>query len=62
MKTPGGTPSRKFFEQMLYATGVVCTPGAGFGPSGEGYVRLTAFGNSEDCHEAMERITAWAGN
>lgn len=61
LKTPENTPSRKFFEQMLYATGVVCTPGAGFGPSGEGYVRLTAFGRREDCHEAMQRITAWAG-
>ncbi len=41
---------------MLYTVGVVCTPGVGFGPSGEGYVRLTAFGNREDCEEAMERL------
>ena len=35
---------------------VVGTPGSGFGPSGEGYLRLTAFGQREDCLEAMERI------
>ena len=56
VKTPKGTDSWKFFEQMLYTVGVVCTPGVGFGPSGEGYVRLTAFGNREDCEEAMERL------
>lgn len=56
VKTPGDTPSWRFFEQLLYSAGVVCTPGVGFGPSGEGYVRLTAFGNRADCEEAMERI------
>ena len=59
VKTPDGTDSWKFFEQMLYAVGVVCTPGVGFGPSGEGYVRLTAFGDRNDCHEAMQRIKEW---
>ena len=59
VKTPDGIGSWKFFEQMLYAVGVVCTPGVGFGPSGEGYVRLTAFGNREDCEEAMSRIREW---
>ena len=59
VKTPGNTPSWKFFEQMLYSAGVVCTPGVGFGPSGEGYVRLTAFGNRDDCREAMQRIAQW---
>ena len=59
VKTPDGTDSWKFFEQMLYAVGVVCTPGVGFGPSGEGYIRLTAFGNREDCKEAMRRIKEW---
>ncbi len=44
VKTPGNTPSWKFFEEMLYGASVVCTPGVGFGPSGEGYVRLTSFG------------------
>ena len=59
VKTLGNTPSWKFFEQMLYSAGVVCTPGVGFGPSGEGYVRLTAFGNRDDCREAMQRIAQW---
>ncbi len=56
VKTPGDTPSWRFFEQLLYSASVVCTPGVGFGPSGEGYVRLTAFGNRADCEEAVERI------
>ncbi|MCI7215390.1 MAG: LL-diaminopimelate aminotransferase, partial [Dysosmobacter sp.] len=38
--------------------GVVTTPGAGFGPSGEGYIRLSAFGGAEDTAEAVERIRA----
>lgn len=61
VKTTGGMGSWKFFEQMLYEAHVVCTPGVGFGPSGEGYVRLTAFGDADDCQEAMERITKWLG-
>lgn len=56
VKTPRGKSSWEFFEELLYTAGVVCTPGVGFGPSGEGYVRLTAFGRREDCLEAMERI------
>lgn len=60
LKTPNGTDSWKFFEQMLYGASVVCTPGVGFGPSGEGFVRLTAFGTREDCIEAMKRISQWA--
>lgn len=59
VKTPNGADSWNFFEQMLYGVGVVCTPGVGFGPSGEGYFRLTAFGNREDCQEAMHRIAGW---
>jgi LL-diaminopimelate aminotransferase len=58
--TPEGMDSWKFFDQLLYSCGVVCTPGVGFGPSGEGYFRLTAFGNREDVEEAMQRIAAWA--
>lgn len=58
MKTPQGVGSWEFFEQLLHHAGVVCTPGVGFGPSGEGFVRLTAFGNREDCEEAMDRIKA----
>ena len=59
LKTPGGEDSWRFFEQMLYNAHVVCTPGVGFGPSGQGYVRLTAFGDHEDCAEAMERLRKW---
>lgn len=58
-KTPHGESSWKFFEKMLYEAHVVCTPGVGFGPSGEGYIRLTAFGQYEDCLEAIKRIKNW---
>lgn len=59
IKTPNGVSSWKFFEQMLYEANVVGTPGAGFGPSGEGYIRLSAFGEREHCIEAMKRIKEW---
>ncbi len=59
MKTPDGIGSWKFFEQMLYEANVVATPGVGFGPSGDGYIRLTAFGAREDCREAMNRLGNW---
>ena len=59
VKTPHGESSWRFFEQMLYGASVVCTPGVGFGPSGEGYFRLTAFGEREQCKEAMRRIEEW---
>ncbi|EOS13787.1 LL-diaminopimelate aminotransferase [Phocaeicola sartorii] len=59
VKTPRGIGSWKFFEQMLYEANVVGTPGVGFGPSGEGYIRLTAFGERADCEEAMKRIRRW---
>lgn len=59
VKTPGEVNSWKFFEQMLYEANVVGTPGVGFGPSGEGYIRLTAFGERADCEEAMKRIRKW---
>jgi LL-diaminopimelate aminotransferase len=59
VKTPKGTGSWRFFEQMLYEARVVGTPGVGFGPSGEGYIRLTAFGEHSDCVEAMKRIKNW---
>ena len=60
VKTPDGMDSWKFFEQLLSGCGVVCTPGVGFGPSGEGYFRLTSFGNREDVREAMRRIAEWS--
>lgn len=56
VRTPGDMGSWKFFDTLLYGCGLVCTPGVGFGPSGEGYFRLTSFGNREDVEEAMERI------
>ena len=59
MKTPAGQGSWQFFEQLLYSVGVVCTPGVGFGPSGEGYVRFTAFGSREHTEEALKRIRNW---
>lgn len=59
VKAPGEVSSWKFFEQMLYEANVVGTPGVGFGPSGEGYIRLTSFGERADCEEAMKRIRKW---
>ena len=56
VQTPRGTTSWRFFEQLLYRAHVVSTPGVGFGPSGEGYVRLTAFNSREHTEEALERI------
>lgn len=54
--TPDGMTSWRFFEQMLYGAHVVCTPGVGFGLSGEGFVRLTAFASHEQTDEALDRI------
>lgn len=59
VKVPEGSNSWKFFEEMLYSAQVVCTPGVGFGPSGEGFVRFTSFGNRESCEEALHRIEMW---
>ena len=59
VKAPGEVSSWKFFEQKLYEAKVVGTPGVGFGPSGEGHSRLTAFGERADCEEAMKRIRKW---
>ena len=59
VKTPEGVSSWKFFDQLLYDLNVVGTPGVGFGPSGEGYFRLTAFGQREDCEEAVKRLRNW---
>lgn len=56
VKTPVGTGSWEFFEQLLTQARIVCTPGVGFGPAGEGYIRLTAFGRREDCETAMQRL------
>lgn len=59
LKLPEGTKSWDFFDKLLEEVGVVGTPGVGFGPSGEGYFRLTAFGNRENTIEAIERIKKW---
>ena len=56
LKTPGGMTSWEFFDYLLEEANVVGTPGSGFGPGGEGYFRLTAFGNRKDTIEAIRRI------
>ena len=58
-KTPMGLDSWSFFDRLLSETQVIGTPGVGFGPSGEGYFRLTAFGSKEATIEAMERLKNW---
>lgn len=60
MRTPDGMDSWPFFEALLYGANVVCTPGVGFGPSGEGYVRFTAFNSHENTNEALDRIEKWS--
>ena len=57
-KTSNGMNSWDFFDYLLENANVVTTPGSGFGPSGEGYVRFTAFSSREDTIKAMERIKA----
>ena len=56
MKTPNRLSSWEFFDKLLTETRVVGTPGAGFGPSGEGFFRLSAFGHAEDIEEAVHSI------
>lgn len=58
LKTPNHMTSWEFFDYLLANANVVGTPGSGFGPSGEGYFRLTAFGTYENTVEAIERIKA----
>ncbi len=60
-KTPNGMPSWDFFDLLLQQANVVTTPGAGFGPSGEGYIRLTAFGGAKATEQAVERIIRLLG-
>ena len=57
-KTPEGMGSWEFFDKLLTEANVVTTPGAGFGPSGEGYIRVTSFGGAEATKEAVARIVA----
>ena len=56
LKTPAGIDSWGFFDKLLNEANIVGTPGAGFGPSGEGYFRLTSFGTRENTIRAIERI------
>ena len=56
LKTPEQMSSWEFFDNLLEKANVVGTPGSGFGPSGEGYFRLTAFGSHENTLAALERI------
>jgi LL-diaminopimelate aminotransferase len=56
LKTPAGTTSWQFFDQLLSQCNVVGTPGSGFGASGEGYLRLSAFNSRENVNEAMARL------
>ena len=59
LKTPGDMDSWTFFDKLLTECSIVGTPGAGFGPSGEGYFRLTAFNTREKTLQAMERVKNW---
>ena len=56
LKTPNGMKSWEFFDELLEKVGVVGTPGVGFGPSGEGYFRLTGFGTRENTEKAIQKI------
>lgn len=58
LRVPAGMTSWEFFDDLLARANVVGTPGSGFGPSGEGYFRLTAFGTYENTVAAIERIKA----
>jgi LL-diaminopimelate aminotransferase len=59
-RTPDGVSSWDFFDRLLAEAHVVGTPGSGFGPSGEGYFRLTAFGSRETTEEAVARVVRMA--
>jgi LL-diaminopimelate aminotransferase len=56
LRTPGGMTAWDFFDKLLTECNVVGTPGSGFGPSGEGFFRLSAFGNRDNVIEAVDRI------
>ena len=58
VRTPNDMPSWAFFDLLLKKACVVTTPGAGFGPSGEGYIRITAFGDADATKEAVQRIVS----
>jgi len=56
LKTPDGLKSWDFFDRLLASAHVVGTPGSGFGPSGDGYFRLSAFNSRENVEEAVSRL------
>ena len=56
LECPNGMSSWEFFDRLLNEIGVVGTPGAGFGKNGEGFFRLTSFGDREKTIEAVERL------
>jgi len=56
LKTPNGLDSWSFFDKLLKEANIIGTPGVGFGPSGQGYFRLTAFGSRENTEEAVHRF------
>lgn len=56
VKTPNGISSWEFFDKLLNECHVICTPGAGFGSQGEGYIRLSAFGSNESIKKAIDSI------
>ncbi len=56
IKTPNGADSWSFFDRLLHEANVVTTPGAGFGPEGEGFIRMTGFGDAELTKQAVERV------
>ena len=56
LRTPGSMTSWEFFDLLLTKANVVGTPGSGFGPAGEHYFRLTAFGTKENTIRAIDRI------
>ena len=57
---PEGYTSWSFFDYLLHTCQIVCTPGAGFGPTGEGFVRFSAFSNRKDVEEALKRMKTLA--
>ena len=58
IRTPAGVSSWDFFDRLLAEARVIGVPGSGFGPSGEGYFRVTAFGSRDATAEAVDRIAA----
>ncbi|NCB01775.1 MAG: aminotransferase class I/II-fold pyridoxal phosphate-dependent enzyme, partial [Spirochaetia bacterium] len=56
VKAPGNLTSWQFFDKLLNECQVIVTPGSGFGPAGEGYIRISSFGHVENIEKAVESI------